>query len=175
MSPIRNNMIDNVCQNFCEIISPVFLLEALHIGVTMCSWKKGAQGVSREMYVHKSRYNSSARRFHGEDCRERRGSSVRETFRNKRARTSTARKPVDVSDVWGGVQNRFKNAAAADRTSNPFYRLMSETALHSSPIFIFSPRFGDRNCRNIDGSRGESAPRMWTSDTNKALTAVQSK
>lgn len=34
--------------------------------------------------------------------------------------TSAARKPVDVSDVWGGVQNRFKNAAA-DRTSNPLF------------------------------------------------------
>lgn len=30
---------------------------------------------------------------------------------------SAARKPVDVSNVRGGVQNRFKNAAA-DRTSN---------------------------------------------------------
>lgn len=116
-------------------------------------WKKErAHKVSRghKIYDRKSRYNSLARARGGDftgRTLERRGSSMRETFRNKRARTSTARKPVDVSDVWGGVRNRFKNAAA-DRTSNPFYRPVDvgNGALFKSNTCLLS---GTRRIRTV--------------------------
>lgn len=65
--------------------------------------------------------------------------------------TSAARKPVDVSDVWGGVQNRFKNAAA-DRTSNPlFYGRSQKRALRNQfVLFRMESRSAIETIRNFD-------------------------
>lgn len=65
--------------------------------------------------------------------------------------TSAARKPVDVSDVWGGVQNRFKNAAA-DRTSNPLFYDRSQRRrrfeINSSPFSQNHVRQSERDTKS---------------------------
>jgi len=63
---------------------------------------------------------------------------ARKTFRKTLSDTSAARKPVDVSDVWGGVQNRFKNAAA-DRTSNPLFYGRSQKRCFEINSFLSFP------------------------------------